>query len=138
MSNDALGPCWNWPWAKTEAGYGVFNRRGKVLYAHRAQAERTTGQKLGPKDVVRHACDNPACMRPNHLVVGTQAQNAKDMAERNRGTSGVRNRHAKLTEAQVVEIRNRQGRVCEIAREFGVSHSIVSTIRSGKNWRHVR
>lgn len=88
--------------------------------------------------VIRHSCDNRACVRPDHLLVGTHADNIADMDSRNR-------RHTKLTREQVIEIRNRcvilpNGRMAsrkELAEEFGVSPSHITWIIKRKTWKNI-
>jgi len=84
---DRTGECWNWLGEKNNHGYGRFafwqdGRRERVL-AHR-MALALTGTPLAPDMVSRHTCDNPACVRPDHIVGGTQAENVSDAAERGR------------------------------------------------------
>ena len=93
--------------------------------------------------VVRHKCDNPPCVNPNHLEVGTQRDNVRDMQERGRGLVGERHPMAKLTRKQVDDIRARHvrgtsrwspGNTRELCEEFGISDSTLSDIMRGKKW----
>lgn len=86
---------------------------------------------------VCHECDNRACVNPNHLFLGSQSDNLLDMKLKDRHARGERNRHAKLTDAEVVEIRNATGPHKGIAERYGVCASSVSLIRSGRTWRHL-
>jgi hypothetical protein len=97
---------------------------------------------------VCHHCDNPPCVNPEHLFLGTKADNSADMARKGRsvGFVGSRNPRALLTEAQVAEIRSRfiignnryeRGNGAALAAEFGVSHDLILRIASRRIWRHV-
>jgi hypothetical protein len=91
---------------------------------------------------VRHKCDNRACLRIDHLEIGTQADNIADMDNRGRRISliGTENWQAKLNEAQVVAIKARlaAGEKCApISREYGVNDRTIASIRDRKSWKHV-
>lgn len=89
---------------------------------------------------VRHDCDVKECVNPNHLRIGTPAENAADMTARERQSRGSRRPGAKLTERQVASIRAqlKAGKTQpEIARTLGVSQSVISRIKSKKTWKHV-
>lgn len=141
---DKRGPddCWQWTGALNEHGYGVLRpegqRHGPCVKAHRVSAE-LAGMDITDA-VVCHRCDNPPCVNPVHLFVGSQADNVRDMHVKGRGNLGSRNGQARLTEQQVREIRARaaageQQKV--LAREFGVAPITVSNIVRLKSWRHV-
>lgn len=78
--------CWEWVGAKNEAGYGQIysGYPGRRLYAHRVAWEMAN-KPIPAGMQVRHRCDNPRCVRPSHLELGTDAENRRDMAARNRG-----------------------------------------------------
>lgn len=99
--------------------------------------------KLGSYDfdVARHTCDVPRCINPNHLLPGTVADNNRDRQERNRTAQqkGMAHGGCKLTDADVIEIRN-LAVVChhkEVANRYGISRSMVGKIVSGKGWSHL-
>lgn len=141
---DKRGPdeCWPWTAAVNEHGYGVMRpegrRNGPAIKAHRVSV------KLDGRDpdglYVLHRCDNPPCVNPAHLLLGTAADNAADRDSKGRGNRGERNGHAKLTDTQAAEIRRRQRageRRNRLAAEFGVSGAAVTRIAKGEGWRHV-
>src|SRR4026209_597513 len=98
--------CWLWLASKGEHGYGWVALNNKNRHASRAAWELTNGPI--PKGMfVLHRCDNPPCVRPDHLFLGTTQDNANEMSRKGRSLYGERNRRAKLTEAQVLEIRCR-------------------------------
>jgi hypothetical protein len=129
--------CWIWQRARSVHGYGAVGVGLKVWRAHRVAYEAWVGP-IPQGMAVLHACDNPPCINPDHLVVGTKAQNSADMVRKGRSASGERHSQATLTTAQVHEIRRLwgQGRLSqvEIGRRFGVRGSTISRILSGKRW----
>ncbi|EBO9780709.1 hypothetical protein ZD92_20245 [Salmonella enterica subsp. enterica] len=139
-----MSECIEWQNYRSEDGYGIQKYRGKTVKAHRLAYCQANGLEL--KDitglVVRHKCDNPACINPLHLEIGTQADNNRDRAERNRSAhlSGEKNGRAKLTKEQVDEIRRRYVRgsrdnnTVTLAREFGVCQAHVSEIVRKAIW----
>lgn len=135
------GPhCWEWQDHRVGFGYGqVKDDSGKDISAHRASWELTYG--LIPDGLfVLHSCDNPSCVRPDHLFLGDQRANMKDRDVKGRTLVGSRHGMAKLTEESVREIRRRAhaGETDrDLAREFQVDSSSISCIARGKTWRHV-
>lgn len=91
---------------------------------------------------VLHRCDNPACVRPSHLWLGTLADNNADMAAKGRARGkvmlGCTNPKAKLTEAAVKEIRASESPLVELARKYGVSATTIGYVRRGRIWKHVQ
>src|SRR6266545_5746697 len=132
-SRAAIGPpsaCWEWQAGRLR-GYGVFNLRQKGQRAHRAAWEFTYG--LIPSEMcVLHHCDNPPCVNPRHLFLGTQLDNISDRhgKGRSRGVVGERHHKAKLSEADVLSIRQLYPTcsVSEISREFGVSRATIHSL----------
>ena len=142
---DKSGDCWEWLDYKQDAGYGRFWFEGKNHLAHRMAYQLTVGEI--PKGdgyhgtCVLHRCDNPSCVNPNHLFLGTQADNLRDAANKRRcivpSSVGTANNHAKLTEYKVLKIRKSSGTLKEIAAKFGVSLSLISLIKNNKLWNHI-
>lgn len=128
--------CWTWNGAKATHGYGAFSVGIKRTTAHRFSWQLHFGEI--PKGMmVCHKCDNPPCVNPKHLFLGTDADNQRDKKLKGRAARGERNNKAKLTESDVREIRTliEQGlSYREIARMFNVRHAAILTIKSGKNW----
>lgn len=141
---DRRGPdeCWPWTKATNEHGYGVMRpegqRSGPTVRAHRVSL-MLAGVDIDGL-VIRHSCDNPPCVNPAHLSVGTEADNSADMVARDRHARGSRSGTSKLTEHQVIAIRARcaAGEMHRVvATDFGVSRPTITGIVNGKTWRHV-
>lgn len=125
--------CWLWTGATTRAGYGLLSWEGQLRYAHTVAWLLTYGTEP-PAAELRHTCDTPACVRPDHLVPGTHAENMRDMAVR--GRSGT----AKLQPDAVKQIRQLyvQGlKQAEIATQFGIAQTTVSAVIRRQNWKYV-
>ena len=119
--------CWLWTAATTNGGYGVIGHRDKTVRAHRLSYEMANGP-IPRNHVVRHKCDNPACVNPDHLEIGTQADNICDAVSRNRNRGPTR----KLTDSAVLDIRQSKDTIRECAERHKVSYAYVSLIRNGK------
>lgn len=130
--------CWTWNGAKSEKGYGRWQAGDRTVMAHRHAYELVTGP-IPDGLMLRHSCDNPACVNPRHLDTGTARDNAQDAIARGRWTRGDRNGKAKLSPRDVLEIRTNPNRekLRALASRFGVSPATVSLIRSGKRWADV-
>ena len=135
--------CWNWKLSKNAAGYGLLKwsrPSGLEQRAHRISYIIFKGE-IPEGMIVRHTCDNPSCVNPAHLVLGTHADNVQDKVDRNRQTKGEDVHFSKVSEAQVVEIRERYaaGGVSqkELAAEYGLEGGTLHHLLTGKNWAHV-
>lgn len=130
--------CWLWT-GLTVRGYGRIYEKSRAIRAHRLSYELYKGPIPGGL-VVRHTCDQPCCVNPHHLLLGTQADNAKDRGLRGRHAVGEKSGKAKLTEAQVREIRKLSREEISfalIAKRFGVDQKTVRNIVRKKLWAHV-
>jgi hypothetical protein len=127
--------CWIWCGGFSGWGYGIFKFRGVKYSAHRIAA-KLAGQKIQGK-IVRHTCDNPACVNPNHLLTGTHADNVADKVKRNRQSKGVNNGRAKLTEKQVKFIRKSKLSNCQLGKKFNISPRAILAIRKLETWRYL-
>ena len=131
--------CWRWTGAVNTHGYGQTSLGGRQTGAHRL-AWRFTYGPIPPGLSVLHRCDNPPCVRPDHLFLGTVTDNAVDMMAKGRGRVGSRHGKAKLTEEIVREMRRRHAmgeRYVSLAAAFGVTPENVSTVCRRLTWTHV-
>lgn len=133
--------CWEWQGSTSSFGHGEIyiggtgpNARKRTM-THRASWEIHNGPI--PDDLcVLHACDNPACINPKHLFLGTKSDNSRDMVEKNRQRSGENLPQSKLTWTQVAAIRKCNSLTqAEIAAIAGVTASVISQIKNNKNWK---
>lgn len=137
------GECWEWIGRKNKAGYGIFTigHLDKIL-AHRYSW--TLKNNVIPKLHVLHRCDNPCCVNPEHLFLGTQADNNADMRSKGRAVNIGR---PKLTKIQVREIKDKlvigeqykkgTGNTNKLALQYGVSIASILAIGTGRTWKHV-
>ena len=131
--------CWIWMGSSQVRGYGEIISNNRKHLAHRASYEAFVG-KIPKGMYVCHACDNVACVNPNHLFLGTQKQNLQDMAAKGRSTRGSKNPMAKLNEAQVKLIRLalNEGMNSELlAVMYQTTAKNIRLIATGKRWNHV-
>lgn len=131
--------CWLWTAWVNVWGYGGFYVGGADVGAHRFSYELHKG-KIPKGLLVRHKCHNPSCVNPEHLVVGTQADNMNDCVKAGRQCKGETRPKAKLTEKQVVEIKSRVSMGAgtkELSEIYGVSKSTISNIKYGRRWKHI-
>lgn len=134
--------CWEWQGARVFCGYGVLNVGGRRIGAHRLSYELHNGPVPGGLDVLHH-CDNPPCVRPDHLFLGTAKDNTQDMMAKGRGRylvlRGEACTSAKLTRGQVETIRREYsaGGISQstIARQYGMSQSAIGALLRGESWK---
>lgn len=133
--------CWLWHGCLNNKGYGTVTRRrhGKKrnYLAHRYSYELRNGP-VPDGLCVLHKCDIPRCVNPDHLFLGTQADNIKDCVAKGRSPRGEQHGRAKLSDADVISILmfiNLGAKQRDISEAFGVSRSIVSDIKCGRTYR---
>lgn len=146
--------CWLWTGAVNARGYGSLSNGVRVVGAHVYSYEIYYGPVPAGMCVCHH-CDNPPCVRPDHLFLGTYTENALDCSRKGRANGSARAHHgedhgrAKLTWEQVCEIRRRHpkppGRgirssesMLKTAAEFGINSGHISAIVAGRSWQRPR
>lgn len=130
--------CWAWLGSRHPVGYGKTSVGRKTLYAHRVAYELNAGLPVGSLELhIRHTCDNPNCVNPSHLIVGTAQDNANDKVSRGRSLFGSKHNLTHLTDADVIYIRTSSEKGVDLARKFNVLKATISNIRTGKSWKHL-
>jgi len=131
--------CWLWTGSVNRAGYGQIQRGGRA--AGPINAQRASWliyrYELRPEQFVCHHCDNKLCVNPDHLFIGSHADNMADMRHKGRSCFGEKNRQALLTEKQVILIRNDRRSPALIGRDHGISPAYVAKIKSGYRWSYL-
>jgi hypothetical protein len=139
---DKTGECWTWSARRDPDGYGVFWYEGKNRRAHRMAWLFTRGPDGMDGKLACHRCDNPSCVNPGHLFLGTNTDNLQDMARKGRsvGFDGEAHPMAKITAETVALIRgayNSGESQSAIGARVGISQTQVSRIVRGKRWSHL-
>ena len=149
---DKSGECWEWTGAILRNGYGEFGLDGKMRLTHRISYlwhHPLSVDLWEHREIcVCHRCDNPKCVNPSHLFLGSQIDNLKDMTKKGRRRSGVCgdvrgeiNGNSKLTEDAVREIRTRyaKGGITkkQLSLEYGISAGALGKVISRERWTHI-
>lgn len=133
--------CVDWTGFKAAKGYGRIGILGKRVAVHRLSWSLANSQPVPDGMFICHSCDRPSCFNPEHLFVGTQLDNMRDMVQKGRGTlypAGTKHPKAKLTDAQALEIFNLKGTPLPVlSRKYGVSVYVVEDIQKGYRWTHI-
>ena len=142
VSPEPMSGCWLWTAAASVVGYGSFSIYGRPTPSHRAAWMLLRGP-IPAGLFVCHHCDNPGCVNPDHLFLGTPADNMRDMQQKGRrrsvGLPGERNGSAKLTKNQVFHLRlDHASGECpswpQLAKKYGVSIALVRQVALGRTW----
>lgn len=141
--------CWLWTGAKNGNGYGTIRYNGRPIGTHRMSWILANGLDIPKGMQVLHSCDNPLCVRPDHLSLGTLQENSKDMSRKGRASRkgptlprrGESNGSAVLNESDIRSIRSLyatgQHTMKQIANQYGVSDGAVRFIVRRITWKHV-
>ena len=135
--------CWEWRGYRSRLGYGKihFGQRenNRQMFAHRVAWMIFCDEDPGEMYVC-HKCDNPACVNPSHLFLGNQRDNIGDASRKGRMPRGERSVAAKLTESDVIWIRNNPEKMThqQMAQKFQVDRKTIYFAITGRNWKHVR
>ena len=140
FSVDEATGCWPWAASKDAKGYGyIKDSDRRICKAHRIAYRLFVGE-IPAGMFVCHRCDNPPCVNPAHLFLGTLADNNRDREAKGRGARGSKHSKAKLNEDKVREIRRLHAEglsIAALARTHGVSERLVSGVIKRAWWRHV-
>jgi len=134
--------CWEWQGAISGGRYGHLWIAGRNVYAHRIAWALHYGP-LKKGQLVLHKCDNPKCVNPDHLFLGTHQDNMDDCVKKGRSARGSKSGRSKLNEEQVLEIKKKLAephyyhKVRDLAKEYNVHDVTIYSIKKGRTWSHV-
>lgn len=142
----SITDCWIWNGSRDRDGYGKFSYGTIPIPAHRFSMMLVLNRELSFDEKVLHDCDNPPCVNPMHLFIGTPLDNTHDMISKGRfgketGVKGEGHYRAKITAEQALEIRSlyqtKAMKTGDIAAMFGISGWMVRHIGIGLGWKHI-
>lgn len=147
VAKDAVTGCWNWtgtvrsqkkPYGHLFVGSRTDGTRRNVG-AHRYSFEVFRHEIKDPEMCVCHTCDNPRCVNPEHLFLGTKKDNSDDRDAKGRNIIqvGAKNGQAKLTDEIVADFLSSAESGASVARRLGIDRSTVNKIRRGTWWKHI-
>lgn len=132
--------CWEWIGCIGNHGYGETTVSRKKALTHRVSWSIYRGEIPAGMQILHH-CDNPPCVNPRHLFLGTQSDNMKDMTIKGRRANGAKNGNSKINELDVVNIRmlGRTGRLKQktIGKMYRLSSQQISHILAVRRWKHI-
>jgi hypothetical protein len=130
--------CWLWTAHTDRDGYGTITANKRQYRAHRYSLI-IHGHTVPKTSKVLHTCDNPSCVNPAHLKIGTQQQNIVDRQNKKRQAVGERVGASKLTEQDVLDIRNAYPaiKLRELARKYNVSEGTIRCVVRRLTWQHI-
>ena len=133
--------CWEWTASKSN-GYGRFRLNGKRASAHRVSWQMHTGKTVPQGMYICHTCDNPGCVNPKHLFLGTATDNKQDCLRKGRSAdvNGEKNAMSVLTKEEVLLVRSFRGFMTgrELAKLFNVSPKCISKVQLNQRWKTIQ
>lgn len=131
--------CWNWKAGTQSKGYGSFGiGNGNTALAHRVAFELAFGENLEGLCVM-HSCDNRICCNPNHLKLGSIADNNRDMISKGRQARGMQNGRSQLTYDNIISMRSdfqaKEENLKELSEEYGIHYNTARNTIHGKTWK---
>lgn len=136
--------CWEWQGALHENGYGAFWDGRNQVKAHRFSYQYFTGRKIKPQYVIMHTCDNPKCVNPNHLVMGTHKENSQDSVNKGRNCRGEKCHSSIVKEDDAIKIISEYRKPftmkdeCKrLSEKYNLTWRIVQHIIRGTTWKHL-
>ena len=133
--------CLEWPFARDHDGYGVKQIDGRQWRVPRVICGALAGRVLAADELALHSCDNPPCVNPRHLRIGTIRDNAQDAKDRGRNIHGGRHHETHFTDADIMEIRRAyaftDASQQDLAEQWGVEQAAIGSIVKGKTWAHL-
>lgn len=121
---------------KNKKGYLRIERDGLTTTMSRYMYTKYVGD-IPKGKIIRHTCDNPTCINPSHLLVGTYQDNSQDCISRNRICKGESSPFSKLNRGNIRYILDSQKGARELGRLFKVAHTTIIRIRQNKKWKHI-
>lgn len=130
--------CWLWTATSDQSGYGMFGigGSGNTNRAHRLSYEHFVGP-IPPGMMACHVCDTPSCVNPDHIFIGTPADNSADRDRKGHVAVGARNGKSKVSDDEVRFIRQSSLSERKIAKVLGFHRGTINAIRSGRTWGHL-
>lgn len=133
--------CWEWTGRKNYKGYGVMKINSRNVQVHRFSYEIHSKAEIPAGLLACHKCDNPVCVNPSHIFIGTVLDNNLDRDRKGRKAVGERNGRSRLTESDIRKIKyliNSGVSDSEIARRVNLWSSTIRAIRVGITWSHIQ
>ena len=131
------GECWLWTGTKSKDGYGSMKVHTRMYVAARLSWFLHHGKDPGVQ-LVLHSCNNPSCVNPKHLFLGTNQENVQQSHDEGRhNQTGELHPNVRFSEAEVLEIRASKLSQAELARKHVVSPSTIGSIQNRRTWRHI-
>ena len=137
--------CWNWIGNKLKSGYGQISIGAKKEMskgAHRVSWELANDKSIPDGMYIMHKCDNPSCVNPNHLTIGTAKENTQDMIQKGRKKTvaplGEENGKSLLNAEKVLLIRASTLNHAALGRQLNVSPNCIRGVRTGRTWSHIK